>query len=115
MFGIGFGELVVIGALLLIAVGPRRMPMMMKSIGRAMREFKRATRELRAQTGIDELLAEDDVIRPPSSRSQLRPANNRSAAALARQAAADLAAREYPPEGVDAAEANAAPPPKVEA
>lgn len=110
MFGIGFGELLVIGALLLIAVGPRRMPTMMKSVGRALREFRRATRELRAQTGIDELLAEDDVMRPKSTsstRSQLQPAGTHTTLAASRRAAAAAAAaeaREYPAEGVDLAE-----------
>lgn len=127
MFGIGFGELLVISALLLIAVGPRRMPTMMKTVGRALREFRRATRELRAQTGIDELLAEDDVMRPKSmssTRSQLQPAGTRTPLDAARHAAAVVVAaevREYPAEGVDLAESGVSseptpePTPKVEA
>jgi len=118
MFGIGFGELMVIGALLLIAVGPRRMPTMMKSIGRAMREFRRATRELRAQVGIDELMAEDDVMRPTKKApTPLRPAPAATGTPSTGNAALASAAkaREYPPESVDIAESSAPPAPKVEA
>ena len=80
MFGIGFGEFLVIGVLLLIAVGPRRMPVMMKSVGRAMREFRKATRELRAQVGLDELMGEDDVLRPMKKVSRpVRPATSHAA------------------------------------
>ena len=107
MFGIGFGELLVIGALLLMAVGPRRMPVMMKSIGRAMREFRKATRELRAQVGLDELMAEDDVLMK-SSPTKLRPVPAAKAVQVAptEPAAVAAAAREYPPEGVDIAESS---------
>ncbi len=80
MFGIGFGELLVIGVLLLIAVGPRRMPVMMKSMGRAMREFRKAARELRAQVGLDELMGEDDVLRPMKKVPRpVRPATSDAA------------------------------------
>lgn len=116
MFGIGIGELLVIGALLLIAVGPHRMPTMMKSVGRALREFRKATRELRAQVGLDEMMAEDDVLRPMKKvppRARPEPAATRTPPAEMQPAAA---AREYPPEGVDVAESSAATkPPKVEA
>jgi len=88
MFGIGFGELLVIGVLLLIAVGPRRMPVMMKSMGRAMREFRKATRELRAQVGLDELMAEDDVMRPMKKVPRpVRPATSSAAPSATTQSA----------------------------
>jgi len=89
MFGIGFGELLVIGVLLLIAVGPRRMPVMMKSMGRAMREFRKATRELRAQVGLDELMAEDDVLRPMKKVPRpVRPATSNASPSQTTQSAA---------------------------
>jgi Tat protein translocase TatB subunit len=59
MFGIGFGELAIIAIVILLAVGPDRMPTMMRGIGKALREFRKASQDLRAQTGIDELLRED--------------------------------------------------------
>ena len=109
----------VIGVLLLMAVGPRRMPVMMKSIGRAMREFRKATRELRAQVGLDELMAEDDVVRPtPKQARSGRKAGSgaRISRALADSVPISAHAQEYPPEGVDVAEASPPPaPPTAEA
>ena len=120
MFGIGFGELMVIAAVILIAVGPRRLPVMMKSFGRAMREFRKATRELRAQVGLDEILNDEDLRNPlPNLRQLLEddqpPRRRRTKAERTREllglddGASDTvdkpAPREYPPEGVDVAEA----------
>jgi len=99
MFGIGFGELLVIGVLLLIAVGPRRMPVMMKSMGRAMREFRKATRELRAQVGLDELMGEDDVLRPMKKVPRpVRPATSHAApSATAQNAPPSTTSQNAPP------------------
>ncbi|QQR90728.1 MAG: twin-arginine translocase TatA/TatE family subunit [Myxococcales bacterium] len=64
MFGVSSGELIVIAIILLIAVGPDRMPTLMKAGGRAIREFRKAATELRKTTGIDELLRDDDFRAP---------------------------------------------------
>jgi len=47
MFGIGMPEMLVILALALIIIGPKKLPDLAKSLGRAMREFKRATNEFK--------------------------------------------------------------------
>ncbi|NIQ38539.1 MAG: twin-arginine translocase subunit TatB [Proteobacteria bacterium] len=47
MFGIGMPELLVILGLALIILGPKKLPDLAKGIGRAMREFKRATEDMR--------------------------------------------------------------------
>jgi TatA/E family protein of Tat protein translocase len=47
MFGIGMPEMLVILALALIVIGPKKLPDLAKSLGRAMREFKRATNEFK--------------------------------------------------------------------
>jgi sec-independent protein translocase protein TatB len=66
MFNIGFGELAIICIVLIIAVGPDRMPSMMKSLGKTMRTLRQASRDIRASTGIDELMRDDfDVYTPP--------------------------------------------------
>ena len=96
MFGIGFSELVVIAIVLIIAVGPNKLPQLMKTIGKAMREFRRASNELRKQTGIDELLAEDD--RPKIKPRPYQPPKRRELTEEEKK-------QELPREGVDAAEA----------
>lgn len=67
MFNIGFGELAIICIVLIIAVGPERLPSMMKTLGKTIRTLRQASRDIRASTGIDELLREDfDLYSPPS-------------------------------------------------
>jgi sec-independent protein translocase protein TatB len=65
MFNIGFGELAVICIVLIIAVGPDRMPSMMKSLGKTLRTLRQASRDIRASTGIDELMRDDFDYAPP--------------------------------------------------
>jgi sec-independent protein translocase protein TatB len=66
MFNIGFGEFAIIFIVLILAVGPERLPTMMKTIGKTMRTLRNASRDLRASTGIDELMREDfDLYSPP--------------------------------------------------
>lgn len=47
MFSFGFGEVLVIGAILLLFVGPERLPQMMRQAGRAYGQLRRAADELR--------------------------------------------------------------------
>ena len=47
MFGIGFPELLLIMAIALIVLGPKRLPDLAKALGRGFSEFKKATEELK--------------------------------------------------------------------
>jgi len=47
MFNIGFPELLIILAIALIIFGPNKLPELAKGLGRAMREFKKATEEVK--------------------------------------------------------------------
>lgn len=47
MFGIGMPELLVILGLALIILGPKKLPDLARGLGRAMREFRRATDEMK--------------------------------------------------------------------
>jgi sec-independent protein translocase protein TatB len=68
MFGLGPTELIVILVLALLVLGPQRIPEAASSLGKAIRSFRRATRDLRDQIDID-----DDVRRPfEDLRSALR-------------------------------------------
>lgn len=59
MFGLGPTELIVILVLALLVLGPSRIPEVASSLGKAIRGFRRATKELRDQIDID-----DEVRRP---------------------------------------------------
>ena len=54
MFGIGMPELILILAIALIVIGPKKLPDLAKSLGRAMREFKKATSELKESMELDQ-------------------------------------------------------------
>jgi len=47
MMGIGFPEMLVILAIALLVFGPKKLPEVGKSIGRAIREFRRTSDELK--------------------------------------------------------------------
>ncbi|MBW2603049.1 MAG: twin-arginine translocase subunit TatB [Deltaproteobacteria bacterium] len=53
MFGIGMPEMLLIFAIALIVIGPKKLPDLAKSLGRAFAEFKRATSELKESLEID--------------------------------------------------------------
>ena len=58
MFGIGMPEMLVILALALIIIGPKKLPDLAKSLGRAMREFKKATSEFKESIQLEGDLSE---------------------------------------------------------
>ncbi|MBN1141544.1 MAG: twin-arginine translocase TatA/TatE family subunit [Deltaproteobacteria bacterium] len=47
MFGIGMTELLLILAVALIVIGPKRLPEVAKALGRGLAEFRRASEEFR--------------------------------------------------------------------
>lgn len=69
MFGsLGFTEIIVIFLIALIVFGPRKLPELGKSLGRALSEFKKASTELK-QTWEEEVRMEDERIRELTSTS----------------------------------------------
>ena len=47
MFSFGFGEILIIGVVLLLFVGPDRLPQLMRTAGRAYGQLRRAADEMR--------------------------------------------------------------------
>lgn len=129
----GFGEMVVLLIVGIIVVGPRRLPTLMRSAGQWIGKLRRMSSELRAQSGIDELIRQEGLereIQEIRSLSRVNIVDTLMAPALsatAVQAAAPqpvvkpvpalppepLREREYPLIGCDAygALADDAPPP----
>jgi TatA/E family protein of Tat protein translocase len=58
MFGIGMPEMLLILAIALVVIGPKKLPDLAKSIGRAMGEFKKATNEIKESMEVDSSLKE---------------------------------------------------------
>jgi sec-independent protein translocase protein TatB len=92
MWNIGFGELAIICIVLIIAVGPERLPSMMKTVGKTVRTLRQASRDLRESTGIDELLREDFDYRPPPRRPAPQDAVAREETPVMNPATAPMAA-----------------------
>ncbi len=68
MFGVGTSELLLILLIALIVLGPKEIPKVARTLGRAMREFQRVTDELR-QT-IDMEIENDE-------RASTKPSENK--------------------------------------
>jgi sec-independent protein translocase protein TatB len=58
MFGIGMPEMILILAVALIVIGPKKLPDLAKSLGRALGEFKKATNEFKESISMDSTLNE---------------------------------------------------------
>jgi sec-independent protein translocase protein TatB len=73
MFNLGFGEILIICAVLIIVVGPERLPTLMKTVGKTLRTVRQASQEIKATVGLDELMRED-ITRPlPPPKPRLAP------------------------------------------
>jgi sec-independent protein translocase protein TatB len=110
MFGLGFGEIVIILVLALILLGPQRLPDAAKQLGKSLREFKKATEDLKQQFEgelYDHAPARPRLAEPPPVAA---PAG---LAAPTTPAAAPAASAENVP-GLEAALAEPAPSPKAE-
>jgi len=109
MFGIGMPELILIAVVALIVLGPKKLPDLAKSMGRAVREFKKATSELKETLQVDSEFSEvkkaftefeSDVNKTIQTEAggAGTPAVSAAAAAGAATAAPAIAAAETAPE-----------------
>ena len=102
MFDIGLQELVVIFVIALIVFGPKNLPQLGRSLGRAMREFRRASDEFRSTIETNLQINEPDPL-PVSSYA---PAETAPVAAEAPAAA--LPESVLNPDGAESGETAAA-------
>lgn len=61
MFGLSFFEILVIAVVGIVVLGPRRLPTMMRSAGQWVAKLRRMSTDLRAQSGIDDLIRQEGL------------------------------------------------------
>jgi sec-independent protein translocase protein TatB len=64
MFGLGFGEIVIILVLALVLLGPQKLPEVAKQLGKGFRDFKKATDDLKGQFESELYAEERKAARP---------------------------------------------------
>jgi sec-independent protein translocase protein TatB len=110
VFGVSFPELLVLGTVALLVLGPEKLPGMLRTMGQWIAKLRRLTTEVRHQSGIDEVLRAEGF---EGGLSELRGIMRGAPAALpapsytpraptAPQHFAADKSREYPVEGPDA-------------
>jgi sec-independent protein translocase protein TatB len=67
MFGLGMPEILLILALALIIIGPKKLPDLAKTLGKSMREFKGAAQDFKNSINIESSIAD---IEPPAEEIQ---------------------------------------------
>ena len=70
MFGLGMPEILLILAIALIVIGPKKLPELAKTLGRAMGEFKRSAQELKRSIDVESTVSDTPVkdINPPKAK-----------------------------------------------
>ncbi|MCG8563530.1 MAG: twin-arginine translocase TatA/TatE family subunit [Desulfobacterales bacterium] len=58
MFGLGMPEILLILAIALIVIGPKKLPELAKTLGRAMGEFKRSAQDFKDSLDVDTTLTD---------------------------------------------------------
>lgn len=111
MFGVSFPELLVLGVVALLVLGPDKLPGMLRTLGNWLARLRRITTEVRHQSGIDDVLRAEgfdgglnelrSLMRGGVAGAVAGQALTRRAATATEPFVADKS-REYPDEGPDA-------------
>jgi sec-independent protein translocase protein TatB len=101
MFGLGMGEIVIILVLALILLGPQKLPDAAKQLGKGLREFRRATEDLKSQFETELYSDDTKPARPTLVEPTKAPGDVAAAAAEAPAVVPAATAQNVP--GLDAA------------
>src|SRR5262249_16660276 len=102
MFDIGLQEMLVIGVLALLVFGPTKLPELGRMVGRAMREFRRASDEFRST--VETNLQINDIDPPPPAPTYATATASPEASATAPETATSFDAAPVESAGGDAGE-----------
>lgn len=99
MFGpLGVQELLLIFVLVLIVFGPRKIPEIGRTLGKALGEFRKATDDLKSTIEREVRLEELQKITPPSLESLVTPSESVSRSEPVTETATAATAAETPAE-----------------
>jgi len=76
VFGLGFSEILLILAIALIVIGPKKLPGLAKALGRGLAEFRRATEDIQRSIyeDVHKPLDPKELLKQPrSSKAQVKP------------------------------------------
>jgi len=76
MFGLGMPEILLILAIALIVIGPKKLPELAKTLGRAMGEFKRSAQDLKRSIDMETTLQD---VHPAATDSKDEALQSRQA------------------------------------
>jgi Tat protein translocase TatB subunit len=79
MFGLGMPELLMILAIALIVIGPKKLPDLAKTLGRAMGEFKRSAQDFKRSIDMETTITDIEDIDEPETdlKDVVKQANSR--------------------------------------
>jgi TatA/E family protein of Tat protein translocase len=74
-FNVGPLELIIVLAIALLVIGPRRLPEMGNAVGKTIREFRKASSEMTEATSLDPATKPAPAAQPPSAAAPEPPAD----------------------------------------
>jgi len=107
VFGLSFGELCVLVVVALVVIGPKDLPKVLRKMGQWAGKLRRMATDVRAQSGIDEVLRSEGLtkdiaeIRRLAQGDLLDPVPSRPYEEPRDEGLIVLREREYPREGPD--------------